>query len=1101
MRFFRVFIFLIVFAVILFCTVYFYFNRRYPPESIRQLGIAWISEQFNRPVEIDSGFFSLFRGFQLNNVKVYKNPLAKDDIFLKIDRLKFNYSWKSLLRNRLEISQIVLDRPAIFFSDDEFFQQGNDSHLETGRSEETDRFHFDILIKNLEINNGTIEYRSIISKDVFIFNLSQFTINIKNIKLDGIIPEFLFQELQFFFTGNIKNGRVEFDYRPSDLFLADSLQIAGLKFKTLCDFEIQSRKMPDQKFSNHRDLDSLSIFGDLALNETECQLNFVENKLTSSTLKLPAIKFDWNGRISPDLEYANADFGMSVENLTSFTMFGEYENSTTKKMSLYSDSIIVILKPIFDNLLKLNTSDPFLISTRDIQGQIRFDSLSIHAENKRAYWELGYRFRSEIQDINYYDPQTDVKISGLTGFIQNEGKFFKDSYLSGGLKAKLSADSLVVFENTAQKLSAQDLIFNLKLELIDNFFPKNISVDLEVQNIFGGKLISSVSLLCKEQKSLSELNFQNITGEGDFLLQNVAMKKYFGNSLSGSCDVKVNIKSALGDHSALITELHTKNLSVEFDSSTGFELLPDINLILDGKLISTLGFETIFFRDGDLRLNDLVKSKVEAQYSFHSRENSIYFEEMELNLPMFEDYFPGYIRDEMISTLWMGKALISSEISTWVEENGKVTAQIIGDIYINNEIFDNPFWSLRLDSLNLQGVFGGNFSELQLDLEGMLGEFQIIETTPKFFNNEIYSTVSVVDWNQLHIQSLDVDQPDLGFTFTGEGTIENLNTDPIFNLSGSVKSSSDSSVEFLNKTYLDGTWTSQISIFSSEQNPEILQLSGWIEMDSLDLIIENGLVLRNIRGRLPISQLYDLNTGYLFFIPQKERQLLKYKLFEVFESYFYNQNFSYSLISIDSLIYENYRANDIMMFLDYDQGSLYIPKLSMNLYGGNLNMRAKVNLNTGALADIQYNVQGQLSRVNSAVLPGVVRQKEEQSRIGVSYNFKGKGLNLNRKVDLEGTLEVTEIGSRATQNLLNSIDPSGTDPSVRSVKRMINLGYKPNSISFQLRHGYFYPAIFFSQPWYLPIRIAGGQISISRLPVKFIIDLMAAEKKLTMQKF
>ena len=107
--------------------------------------------------------------------------------------------------------------------------------------------------------------------------------------------------------------------------------------------------------------------------------------------------------------------------------------------------------------------------------------------------------------------------------------------------------------------------------------------------------------------------------------------------------------------------------------------------------------------------------------------------------------------------------------------------------------------------------------------------------------------------------------------------------------------------------------------------------------------------------------------------------------------------------------------------------------------------------------------------------------------------------NLIKNVDLEGTLEVTEIGSRVTQNLLNSIDPSGTDSSVRSVRKMISLGYKPNSISFQIRHGYFYPSIFFSQPWYSPIRIAGGKVSISRLPVKFILDLMAAEKKLIMQ--
>jgi hypothetical protein len=229
-------------------------------------------------------------------------------------------------------------------------------------------------------------------------------------------------------------------------------------------------------------------------------------------------------------------------------------------------------------------------------------------------------------------------------------------------------------------------------------------------------------------------------------------------------------------------------------------------------------------------------------------------------------------------------------------------------------------------------------------------------------------------------------------------------------------------------------------------------------------------------------------------MPQTEQQRNRFDLFEVYETYFRLEDTPYTIIVADSLNYENYKAETIEIYLDYNQGSIFIPHLSMNIYDGNLVMRSYVNLNSGALEDISYFLQGQLSRVNSSILPGVIRQEEEESRIGVTFDMLGQGFDLSRKISLEGKLEVTEIGSQATTNLLKSIDPFNADPSIRSVRRMLSLGYKPKTISFIIQYGNFYPSISFSQPWFSPIRISGGKISISRLPLKLLLDLMAAEK-------
>ena len=150
---------------------------------------------------------------------------------------------------------------------------------------------------------------------------------------------------------------------------------------------------------------------------------------------------------------------------------------------------------------------------------------------------------------------------------------------------------MVLFKKKTNNLSVQNGLIKLKSKLGNNFFPESISVELEAKNIFGAKLFSSVNLKCKEEDSSSKLDFQNLSGKGELHLNSIDMTKLFSNSVSGTCDLHVNINSDYDDQSFLIAELQTEDLSVEFDSSEGFELLPDINVTMSGKLFQFDLFE------------------------------------------------------------------------------------------------------------------------------------------------------------------------------------------------------------------------------------------------------------------------------------------------------------------------------------------------------------------------------------------------------------------------------------------------------------------------------------------------------------------------------
>jgi len=101
--------------------------------------------------------------------------------------------------------------------------------------------------------------------------------------------------------------------------------------------------------------------------------------------------------------------------------------------------------------------------------------------------------------------------------------------------------------------------------------------------------------------------------------------------------------------------------------------------------------------------------------------------------------------------------------------------------------------------------------------------------------------------------------------------------------------------------------------------------------------------------------------------------------------------------------------------------------------------------------------------------------------------FQGKGIDLERGIDLEGYFYITKMGPKFASTLLESMDPGGSDRSIRMTRRLLNMGWKPKLFSFDLRHGYVYPSLMLTQPWFSPVRIP-GKLEYGRLPLAFFLQ-------------
>ena len=162
--------------------------------------------------------------------------------------------------------------------------------------------------------------------------------------------------------------------------------------------------------------------------------------------------------------------------------------------------------------------------------------------------------------------------------------------------------------------------------------------------------------------------------------------------------------------------------------------------------------------------------------------------------------------------------------------------------------------------------------------------------------------------------------------------------------------------------------------------------------------------------------------------------------------------------------------------------------MTIDLYGGNIGGAFSLAANVDDLMDSPYKLSAHFSGINSALLLPTQQEANVGGRITAHAELQGRGFDIEKGIELDGYFHITKIESRVADNLLRSLDPEGKDSGIRSTRLLINRGFKPRLLTFDIRHGYSYPAIYFDQPWYFPVRLSGGGIELGRIPIAFFLQ-------------
>jgi len=200
-----------------------------------------------------------------------------------------------------------------------------------------------------------------------------------------------------------------------------------------------------------------------------------------------------------------------------------------------------------------------------------------------------------------------------------------------------------------------------------------------------------------------------------------------------------------------------------------------------------------------------------------------------------------------------------------------------------------------------------------------------------------------------------------------------------------------------------------------------------------------------------------------------------------------------SYLSIEKIHAAGYVIDNFSMDALLGKGRIDIPSFFGKLYGGDFGGRISANLAGGDINEATYNISAHFSGINSDMLLSDIKREKTLGVINANAQFSGIGLNPEKGIDIKGDLYITEIGPKVADNLLRSLDPEGTDSGIRTTRRLINLGFKPQLFTFSFKYGFFYTYIDFSQPWYFPAKLSGSKIELNRKPVNFFIQMALAK--------
>jgi hypothetical protein len=288
--------------------------------------------------------------------------------------------------------------------------------------------------------------------------------------------------------------------------------------------------------------------------------------------------------------------------------------------------------------------------------------------------------------------------------------------------------------------------------------------------------------------------------------------------------------------------------------------------------------------------------------------------------------------------------------------------------------------------------------------------------------------------------------------------------------------------------------------------PQPARFVGQLQIGGLDVTVDTSLSLHDLKANCRFDQEFDLLD--LTLKPSQEASpavladageaLLMYDIFgNVRREDVMRENVSApSRITIGQIEVFGYQISDVVADLSIGNSRFDIPKFSMKLFDGNLAGNLLVGLGNGNPDSISYSTSMQLASIDISYFRRLSAELGKGSRLSANFSLSGLGMARKKLEEVVnnfgGGLNITKIENKVAINLLQMLDPNGTDKGIQNMRLLLKTRWNVRQITFEIKDGFIYASLAPVKPWFAPYSLP-STIDFARLPVRYFLQTPASE--------
>ncbi|MBN1561751.1 hypothetical protein JW998_15980 [candidate division KSB1 bacterium] len=647
-----------------------------------------------------------------------------------------------------------------------------------------------------------------------------------------------------------------------------------------------------------------------------------------------------------------------------------------------------------------------------------------------------------------------------------------NAILNPAARVAVSYDSVFITTADKQKVFSGRSHINIDADLDADLLPTLVDAQLAITNVLGADIHSDINL----HRSGT---IDTFSGTGVVSFQGFDISPFTKSQIRSrvSAHAELTLNSLQDITTTLTVNTDTVIVQQEFDELA----VRPLALTSTFRAATDTLFQHVTLRSLTASLNDFMTAEL-AGAAAVTPQSIIDLNRLSLSIDhaALLNWLPRQLKEPLADLAVTGTSTVTSNIHLNMNDT---TYQAGLHMRTHDLSLDYQDGLAALSGISLDIKCSIDSHErasagLSLDIDNIQSsEF----TRANFRDNKIVLKLSMPDFQTVEIDTGLLSLPDLKTTGIIGGRVHFVDNSPVINSHIRLAQNAADTIHLMQDTFYHGKNEIAVSIRS---NSTVAHLSAGINMSDLTVSLPNNIRVDRINSRVVIAQNIDMQNGKLLMSPQAivrtpSDGLVDYHLYR---DYYQQDEKRPSEIHIRRAVVGDYLVENIQVEAYIGAGTIEIPAFALDVYGGNIGGAFSLISDQDNLLESSYKLSVHMSGINSALLlPSL--QSRSQGILTAHSELQGKGFDIIHGIDLAGYFHITNIESKVANNLLTSLDPEGKDSAIKFTKLVMNYGYKPSLLTFDIGNGYCYPAVHFSQPWYNPVRLSGGSIEFARIPI------------------